>query len=122
MTRGGVAAKRSGRSAKRLLLPLRRMPVSMLVLEIRIESAHSLKDRRQVVRSLKEKLQHGFNISVAEMDEAVTWQSATIGVAAISGSRDYLVGLMKQVEDAAVRITNDLGAQVADAWWQYLED
>jgi len=98
------------------------MPVTMLVLEIRIEGAHSLKDRRQVVRSLKEKLQHGFNISVAEMDKAVTWQSATIGVAAISGSRDYLVGLMKQVEDAAVRITNDLGAQVADAWWQYLED
>jgi hypothetical protein len=30
--------------------------------------------------------------------------------------------LMKQVEDAAVRITNDLGAQVTDAWWQYLED
>jgi uncharacterized protein YlxP (DUF503 family) len=98
------------------------MPLAMLLLEIRIEDAQSLKDRRQVVRSLKEKLQHGFNISVAEMDEAVTWQSATIGVAAISGSRDYLSGLMKQVEDAAVRITNDLGAQVADAWWQYLED
>jgi uncharacterized protein len=97
------------------------MPVSVLTLEIRIENAHSLKDRRQVVRSLKEKLQHGFNVSVAEMDEAVTWQSATIGVAAISGSRDYLAGLMKQIEDAAVRITNDLGAQIADAWWEYLE-
>ncbi len=97
------------------------MAVAVLTLEIRIESAHSLKDRRQVVRSLKEKLQHGFNISVAEMDEAVTWQSATIGVAAISGSRDYLAGLMKQVEDAAVRIANDLGAQVADAWWEYTD-
>ena len=97
------------------------MPVAVLTLEIRIENAHSLKDRRQVVRSLKEKLQHGFNVSVAEMDEAVTWQSATIGVAAISGSRDYLAGLMKQVDDATVRITNDLGALVADAWWEYLE-
>jgi uncharacterized protein YlxP (DUF503 family) len=97
------------------------MAVAVLTLEIRIENAHSLKDRRQVVRSLKEKLQHGFNISVAELDEAVTWQSATVGVAAISGSRDYLAGLMKRVEDAAVRITNDLGAQVADAWWEYLE-
>jgi uncharacterized protein len=97
------------------------MPVAVLTLEIRIENAHSLKDRRQVVRSLKEKLQHGFNISVAELDEAVTWQTATIGVAAISGSRDYLSGLMKQVEDAAVRITNDLGAQVADAWCDYLD-
>jgi uncharacterized protein YlxP (DUF503 family) len=97
------------------------MAVAVLTLEIRIENARSLKDRRQVVRSLKEKLQHGFNVSVAEMDEAVTWQSATVGVAALSRSRDYLAGLMKQVEDAAVRITNDLGAQVADAWWEYLE-
>jgi uncharacterized protein YlxP (DUF503 family) len=97
------------------------MPIASLTLEIRIEHAHSLKDRRQVVRSLKEKLQHGFNVSVAEMDTAVTWQSATIGVAAISNSRDYLSGLMKQVEDAAVRITNDLGAQVEDSWWEFLE-
>src|SRR6201989_1586733 len=97
------------------------MPVARLTIEVSIENAQSLKDRRQVVRSLKEKLQHGFNVSVAEMDEAVTWQSATIGVAAISGSRDYLAGLMKQIEDAAVRITNDLGAQIADAWWEYLE-
>src|SRR5579885_1452327 len=96
-----------------------RMAVAALTLEIRIEHAQSLKDRRQIVRSLKEKLRNGFNVSVAEMDEAVTWQSATIGVAAISNSRDYLAGLMKQVEDAAVRITNDLGAQVADAWWEF---
>lgn len=99
-----------------------RMSVAALTLEIRIEHAQSLKDRRQIVRSLKEKLRNGFNVSVAEMDEAVTWQSATIGVAAISNSRDYLAGLMKQVEDAAVRIINDLGAQVADAWWEFLEN
>lgn len=98
------------------------MAVAVLTLDLRIENSHSLKDRRQVVRSLKEKLQHGFNISVAEMDEVPTLQSARIGVAAISGSRDYLSGLMKQVEDAAVRISNDLGAQVADCWWEYTED
>src|SRR5271168_3068636 len=98
------------------------MPVAQLTLEIRIEHAHSLKDRRQVVRSLKDKLRQGFNISVAELDEAVTWQSATIGVTAISRSRDYLTGLMRQVENAAVRIANDLGAQVADSWCTFLEE
>ena len=50
------------------------MPVAQLTLEIRIEHAQSLKDRRQVVRSLKDQLRQGFNASVAEMDEAVTWQ------------------------------------------------
>ena len=97
------------------------MPIAALTLELHIEQAHSLKDRRQVVRSLKEKLRNGFNISVAEMDEAVTWQSATLGITAISRSRDYLTGLMRQVEDAAVRISNDLGAQVADSWCTFLE-
>jgi uncharacterized protein YlxP (DUF503 family) len=96
------------------------MPVAAMYLELRIEHAHSLKDRRQVVRSLKEKLAHGFNISIAEMDEALTWQSTTLGIAAISGSRDYLSGLMHQVEDAATRIAEGLGAQVTVSW-DYLD-
>lgn len=98
------------------------MPIASMTIELRIEHAHSLKDRRQVVRSLKEKLAHGFNISVAEMDEAVTWQSATIGIVAISASRDYLTGQMQKVEQAANRIVNDLGAQIADVWWEFVED
>ncbi|HEY0795582.1 MAG TPA: DUF503 domain-containing protein [Acidisarcina sp.] len=97
------------------------MPVAALTLEVRIEHAHSLKDRRQVVRSIKEKLGHAFNISVAELDETPLWQSATIGVAAISGSRDYLTGLMQQVENAATRIANDLGATITEAWWEFLD-
>jgi uncharacterized protein YlxP (DUF503 family) len=92
------------------------MPLAAMFLELRIEHAHSLKDRRQVVRSLKEKLAHGFNISIAEMDETITWQSATLGIAAISGSRDYLSGLMQQVESAAVRIAEGLGAEIAVSW------
>ncbi|MGB9407400.1 MAG: DUF503 domain-containing protein [Terracidiphilus sp.] len=97
------------------------MPVAQLTLEIRIEHAQSLKDRRQVVRSLKDQLKQGFNVSVAEMDEAVTWQSATLGVVAISRSRDYLHGLMEEVERTARRMTNELGAELVDAFWDYIE-
>ena len=98
------------------------MPIASMTIELRIDHAHSLKDRRQVVRSLKEKLAHAFNISIAELDEAVTWQSATIGIVAISASRDYLSGQMQQIESAATRITSDLGAQIADIWWQFIEE
>jgi uncharacterized protein YlxP (DUF503 family) len=98
------------------------MPIASMTIELRIEHAHSLKDRRQVVRSLKEKLAHGFNISIAELDEAVTCQSATLGVVAVSASRDYLSGQMQQVEQAATRIVNDLGAQIADVWWEFVEE
>ena len=97
------------------------MPVAQLTLEIRIEHAQSLKDRRQVVRSLKDQIRQRFNVSVAEMDEAVTWQSATLGVVAISRSRDYLHGLIEEVERSARRILNEHGAELADAFWDYLE-
>jgi uncharacterized protein YlxP (DUF503 family) len=97
------------------------MPVAQLTLEIRIEHAQSLKDRRHVVRSMKDQLRQGFNISVAEMDEAVVWQSATISVVAISRSRDYLHGLIEEVERAARRMTNELGAELTDTFWDYIE-
>ena len=97
------------------------MPVAQLTLELRIEHAQSLKDRRQVVRSMKDQLRQGFNISVAEMDEAVTWQSATLGVVAISSSRSYVHQLIEEVERAARRMANELGAELADSYWEYLE-
>ncbi len=97
------------------------MPIATLTLQLRIEHAQSLKDRRQVVRSLKDKLRHGFNVSVAELDESTTWQSATIGVAGISGSRDYLQGQMQQVEAAAERIATDLSAVITDSWCEFVD-
>lgn len=97
------------------------MPVAQLTLELRIEHARSLKDRRQVVRSIKDQLRQSFNVSVAEMDEAVTWQTATIGVVAVSRSRDYLHGMVEEVERAARRMAIELGADLADSYWDYLE-
>jgi uncharacterized protein len=97
------------------------MPVAQLTLEIRIEHAQSLKDRRQVVRSLKDQLKQGFNASVAEMDDGTQWQSATVCVVAVSRSRDYLHGLIEEAERAARRMLTELGADLADSFWEYLE-
>jgi uncharacterized protein YlxP (DUF503 family) len=92
------------------------MPIATLTLELGIEHAQSLKDRRQVVRSLKEKLRHGFNVSVAELDEAVVWNRATIGVVAISASSSYLAGQLREVEKAVRRICVGLGCEIVDSW------
>ncbi len=92
------------------------MPVATLTLELAIEHAQSLKDRRQVVRSLKDKLRHGFNISVAELDEALVWNRATVGVAAISSSGAYLAGQLREVEEAARRICAGLGCEIIDSF------
>jgi uncharacterized protein YlxP (DUF503 family) len=93
--------------------------IAHLTLELRIEAAQSLKDKRQVVRSLKDRLRASFNVSVAELDPSNLWNQATIGVVAISHSHDYLDGLMKNVERAANRITNNAGAEVTDSFVEF---
>ena len=95
------------------------MPIAFLTLELHIEAAQSLKDRRQVVRSLKDRLRAAFNVSVAELDSSGIWNRATIGVVSISDSRDYLDGLMKKVEHQATRIANNHGAEIADSFLEY---
>jgi len=97
------------------------MPIAALTVDLSIPLSRSLKDRRQVVRSMKDRLRQGFNISISELDEAITWQSATLGIAAISSSRDYLRGLMTEVEQAAVRLAADNGAEIRDAFWDFIE-
>ena len=96
------------------------MPIAFLTLELHIEAAQSVKDRRQVVRSLKDRLRTSFNVSVAELDGAELWNRATIGVVSISPSRDYLDGLMKNVERAATRVANNHGAEIADSYLELM--
>jgi uncharacterized protein YlxP (DUF503 family) len=92
------------------------MPISTLTLELAIEHAQSLKDRRKVVRSLKDKLRHGFNISIAELDDALLWNRATLGVVAISNSTAYLSGQLQEVEAAARRLAVGLGCEIVDSY------
>ena len=94
--------------------------VALLTLELRIEYAQSLKDKRQVVRSLKDKLRAHFNVATAELNPSNLWNQATVGVVSVSDSRDYLDGLMKNVERQALRIANNAGAEVTDSWVEFL--
>lgn len=96
------------------------MPIASLTLELRIEGAHSLKDKRQVVRSMKDRLRAKFNVSVAELEATDLWQRATVAVVSISGSRDYLEGLMQNVEREAQRIAASTGAEITEAWVEYV--
>ena len=66
------------------------MPVGLITLEIHIPDARSLKDKRQVIRSLKEKLRAQFNVAVAELDHQDTWQRSQVGIVTLSSSVSHL--------------------------------
>jgi uncharacterized protein len=94
--------------------------IAFLTLELSIEGAQSLKDKRQVVRSLKDRLRGSFNVAVAEIDSMNLWNRATIGVVSVSDSKDYLDGLMRNVERQATRLANNGGADLVDSYVEFL--
>ena len=98
------------------------MPIAKLTIELEIAHAQSLKDRRQVVRSLKEKLRHGFNLSIAEMDEGLVWNRATLGIVAISNSNSYLAGQIQQIDRAVLRIATGLSTEILDSYSEILDE
>ena len=59
----------------------------MLTFELRLEHSHSLKDKRQVVKSLKDRLRARFNVAVAEIGEQEMWQRAIVAAVTVSGDQ-----------------------------------
>ena len=98
------------------------MAIAKLTVELSIPHAQSIKDRRQVVRSIKDKLRHSFNVSVAELDDASLWNRATIGVVALSASSSYLAGQMQEVDKAIQRLVVPLSAEILDSYVEQIDD
>jgi uncharacterized protein YlxP (DUF503 family) len=60
------------------------MTVGSCRVELRIPGSDSLKAKRRVVKSLKERVQNRFHVAVAEVDRLDDWQRSTLGVACVS--------------------------------------
>ena len=86
------------------------MPVGLLTLEIELPYAHSLKEKRAVLRKVRDRLRSRFNVAIAELDHQDAWQRATLGVVSLSNSHTLLESLLQQVLSESERI---LGQDVA---------
>jgi hypothetical protein len=63
------------------------MVVGVLQMRLFIPESHSLKEKRRVVRGLKDRIHSRFNVSVAEVDSLDRWQEAVLGVAVATNDR-----------------------------------
>ena len=85
------------------------MPIGLLTLEIYIPEAHSLKDKRQVLRSLKDRLRRKFNVAVAELEGQDSWQRSVVGVVSLSDSAGHVEQSLRTVlEDSERQLGRDL--------------
>ncbi|HXM95350.1 MAG TPA: DUF503 domain-containing protein [Candidatus Dormibacteraeota bacterium] len=80
------------------------MPVGLLTLELHIPDAQSLKDKRQVLRSLKDRLRGQFNVAVAELEHQDTWQRSVVGVVTLSNEERHVEESLQKVLAEADRI------------------
>ena len=73
------------------------MVIGALVLHLQVPGSESLKSKRQVVRSLVSRLQHTFNVAVAEVGDQDLWQAAELGVACVSSDARHADEICQKV-------------------------
>ena len=66
-------------------------------LELHLWESSSLKDKRRILKSLKDRIRNEFNVAVAEVDSTDLWQSASLGVVTVSSGVRHANGILTKV-------------------------
>ena len=86
--------------------------IGVLTLEIYVEHSRSLKDKRHVIKSLKDRLRDRFNVSVAEIAHLDSWQSSLVSVVTVSNDRVFAEKLLQAAEKHSAEL---LGGSLTDS-------
>ena len=84
----------------------------MLRFTLRIPESGSLKDKRQVVRSVAQRLRNKYQVAVAEVDDNDAWQLATLGVTCVANTAAHCDQVLQEVQRFVE--TSRLDAEVTD--------
>lgn len=87
------------------------MVVGICRIELHIPESRSLKDKRQVIKGIKDKIRNKFNVSIAEIDNNDLWQKASLGVSIISNDKKFATQVLCLVVD---KINQENGAVILD--------
>jgi uncharacterized protein YlxP (DUF503 family) len=79
------------------------MKVGSLLVRLRLRESRSLKDKRQVVQSIKERLRQRFNVAVAEVDSQDKLQIAVLGFATVANDAGQVRSLLQGIVDVLRR-------------------
>ena len=92
--------------------------IGVLTLELQLSDAHSLKDKRHTVKSLKDRLRSKFNVAVAEIAYQDLWQRSLISAVTVSPDRARAEQVLQSVEREAVGL---LGGTLVSTSLEWLE-
>jgi uncharacterized protein YlxP (DUF503 family) len=66
------------------------MLVGLLTLDLHFPESHSLKEKRKVLKGIKDRIRSRFNVSVAEVDGNDLWQRSLIGIACVANETKFI--------------------------------
>lgn len=75
------------------------MVVGVLQVELSISDANSLKDKRRIILSLKDRIAHGHNVSIAEVGALDEHRRSILGIAMVSNDTRYVQGGLSKLVD-----------------------
>ncbi len=85
--------------------------------ELHLAWCHSLKDKRHVLKSLKDRLHHRFNVSAAETDHHDLWQRAELTACVVSTDRGHAERVLQEADRL---VAGASGARIVDTSTSYL--
>jgi len=91
--------------------------VGVIVWELHLPASQSLKDKRSVLKSLKDRLHQRFNVSVAETAHQDLWQRAEITAAVVSTDRHHAESVLREADRL---VAGADGARIVDTSTSYL--
>ena len=80
------------------------MIVGVLQIQVSVFDAMTLKDKRRVIKSLKDRIRNKFNVSIAEVDYNDSIRTSLLGVALVANERRFVDSVLSSVVDFVRKI------------------
>ncbi len=93
------------------------MIVGLITWELHLDACHSLKEKRRIVKSLKDRLHQRFNVSAAETDHQDVWQRAEVSACVVSTDRRHAEQVLREADRL---VDGAAGARIVDSSTSYL--
>jgi uncharacterized protein YlxP (DUF503 family) len=87
------------------------MMIGTCLIDLRVPGCRSLKDKRQIIKALKDSIRRKFNVSVAELDHQDTWQRSLMGIAVVSRDARFANQVISKVVN---EIEGNVNVEVID--------
>jgi uncharacterized protein len=93
------------------------MVIGICTLQLIIEGSNSLKDKRQVIKSILDRVRDKFNVSAAEVDDLDSWRRATLGFACVSKDQVFVDQVLQK---ALALVESNPQVEVADVQMEFV--